>query len=343
MNIFVNDYNDLCHEKVWQALENIKKEANPGYGFDKHCDEARRIIQEKTKGDPDVFFLPGGTITNILGLTANLRPYEAIVTPDTGHIHRHEVGAPEAFGHKLITVPQQDGKITVEGLKEVLKDYGSFYNVLPGILYISNTTELGTIYTYEEMKALYEYAKEIGIYMYIDGARMACAMVAANIKWNQFPEICDAFSLGGTKDGALFGEALIFFNKEMSKNFTFYMKQHGALMAKGFLLGVQYKALLEGEEGKELYLENARIANHMAKLFAKKWKEIGGTFYSTPVSNQIFILIKKTWLEHLEKDNMFEIEDEDVNQEEMAIRLVMTYRTTEEELNSFISQVKNLM
>lgn len=340
MNIFVNDYNDVCHEDIWKAIEEIREEANPGYGFDRHSTEAKALIAEKTGGDPEIFFLPGGTITNILALTAALRPYEAIVTADTGHVVGHEVGAPEAFGHKLIEVPNEDGKLTVENVRETLKHYGPFYNVLPKIIYISNTTELGTVYTYQEMKDLYDYAKEEGLYLYMDGARLASAMAATGLVWSAFQDVCDAFSIGGTKDGALFGEALVVFDKDISENFIWYMKQHGVLMAKGFLLGVQYKALMAGEPGEELYLKNAEKANETAMAFAEKWKEIGGKFYSEPASNQIFIMVKNSWLEELAKNNMFEIEEE--GEEETAIRLVMTYRTTEEELDSFIEDVKRL-
>lgn len=341
MNIFVNDYNDLCHPDVWEALSGLHRESNRGYCFDDHCKRAAELIGEKTGKDPDVYFLPGGTITNILALTHCLMPYEAIVTPDTGHVVAHEVGAPEAFGHKLIPVPNLEGKLTPETVEKALEGYGPFYNVLPKILYLSNTTELGTVYSKEELKALYDFAKERGLYLYLDGARLASAMAAANLTWTDFSEVCDVFSIGGTKDGGLFGEALVFFEKELSKNFHFYMKQHGVLMAKGFLIGAQFEVLLKGEPGEELYVKNGRLANEAAKFLAEKWAEIGEEFYAPFASNQVFLIVRRDLLIPLARTNFFE-EDAIVDDTRQAIRLVTTYRTKKEEILGFIEDYRRL-
>ena len=335
MNIFVNDYNDLCHEKVLEKLNTINKKGNLGYGYDDYTKKAKELIKrDLEKQDVEIEFLAGGTIANIIAVTANLFPYEGIIAANSGHINAHEAGSIEATGKKIETIYSKDGKIYADELELFLDKFSEEHTISPKIVYISQTTEMGTVYTYDEIKNIYDVCLEYGIYLYIDGARMAVGLAASDIEVSDLVNICDMFTLGGTKNGALYGEALVIVSDELKQNVRRYMKQRGATMAKGFVLGAQFIALFE--DG--LYYELGKKSYEMSRYLADRLKEVYLDFYQEPESNQIFLLLNRELIDKLLRNNLFEIMD--YNEEKKIIRLVTSYRTSKEEVDSLIEDIK---
>lgn len=331
MNNFLNDYKDFGNREIYEKIEKIFDKNTSGYGKDEISDRARELLKKEIKRDCDIEFISGGTAANILATTFNLRPYEAVLSAQTGHITHHETGSVEATGHKVVTINTDDGKLKPEKIKELLEDQAEEIDVEIKLIYISNTTEVGTVYTLDEIKEIYELAKENNLYLYIDGARIAHAMASSGVKLSEIAENCDIFSLGGTKNGAIFGEAMIILNDDLKKNFRSYMKQRGAMMAKSFLIGISFETLFE--DG--LYYRNAEHAYKMSRILVEGLKEIG----REPLfgeSNQVFIKSSPEEIEKLSKENIFEVD----NKKESIIRLVTDYRTSEEEVRGFIEGMK---
>ena len=335
MNIFVNDYNDLAHEKVLEKLNSVNKKGNLGYGYDDYTKKAKELIKRDLKNeDVEIEFLAGGTIANIIAVTANLFPYEGIIAANSGHINAHEAGSIEATGKKIETIYSKDGKIYADELELFLDKFSEEHTISPKIVYISQTTEMGTVYTYDEIKNIYDICLEYGVYLYIDGARMAVGLAASDIEVSDLVNICDMFTLGGTKNGALYGEALVIVSDELKQNVRRYMKQRGATMAKGFVLGAQFMGLFE--DG--LYYELGKKSYEMSRYLADRLKEVDLDFYQKPESNQIFLLLDRELIDKLLKNNLFEIMD--YNDEKKIIRLVTSYRTSKEEIDSLIEDIK---
>lgn len=341
MNTFLNDYNDLCHEKIWEKLSTLMTEANVGYGFDKHCENARQLIKDRLNNqDVDVHFVPGGTLANVLGMVNILKRHESIIAPETGHIVNHEVGSIEAMGHKINTIKTEDGKLTGKLVAEKFEEFGDFHGVLPKMVYISNTTETGTVYTKAEIEDIYKVCLEKGLYLYIDGARMAAALASkdCDIKFEDMPNLCDAFSIGGTKNGAVYGEGLVFVAEELKENFIFFMKQNGVLMSKGYVLGAQFEAFFEDD----LYFKLGEQSHAMAELLIEELKKLNVEFYIKPQTNQVFITLDREIIKKLEENNSFEFEAK-VDEKRDAIRLVTCYRTRKEEVLGFIEDLKKYL
>lgn len=335
MNIFVNDYNDLAHEKVLEKLNSVNKKGNLGYGYDDYTKKAKELIKRDLKNeDVEIEFLAGGTIANIIAVTANLFPYEGIIAANSGHINAHEAGSIEATGKKIETIYSKDGKIYADELELFLDKFSEEHTISPKIVYISQTTEMGTVYTYDEIKNIYDICLEYGVYLYIDGARMAVGLAASDIEVSDLVNICDMFTLGGTKNGALYGEALVIVSDELKQNVRRYMKQRGATMAKGFVLGAQFMGLFE--DG--LYYELGKKSYEMSRYLADRLKEVDLDFYQKPESNQIFLLLDRELIDKLLKNNLFEIMD--YSDEKKIIRLVTSYRTSKEEIDSLIEDIK---
>lgn len=335
MNIFVNDYNDLAHEKVLEKLNIVNRKGNLGYGYDDYTKKAKELIKRDLKNENvEIEFLAGGTIANIIAVTANLFPYEGIIAANSGHINAHEAGSIEATGKKIETIYSKDGKIYTDELELFLDKFSEEHTISPKIVYISQTTEMGTVYTYDEIKNIYDVCLEYGVYLYIDGARMAVGLAASDIEVSDLVNICDMFTLGGTKNGALYGEALVIVSDELKQNVRRYMKQRGATMAKGFVLGAQFMGLFE--DG--LYYELGKKSYEMSRYLADRLKEVDLDFYQEPESNQIFLLLDREWIDKLLKNNLFEIMD--YNDEKKIIRLVTSYRTSKEEIDSLIEDIK---
>ncbi|MCD1147600.1 aminotransferase class I/II-fold pyridoxal phosphate-dependent enzyme [Peptoniphilus sp. KCTC 25270] len=336
MNNFRNDYHDLCHPKVLESLLTLQGENNVGYGYDGRTANAIDKIQKRLGKKSPVFFVQGGTAANVLAISFCLLPHKAVIAVDSGHIVHDEVGSIEANGHKVLTIPSEDGKMDPEALEELLNSFGDFHNVLPGMIYISNSTETGMVYTKEEIKKIYDLAKEHEVYLYIDGARMGAGLASeeCDIQFEDMTELCDIFSIGGTKNGALFGEALVFNNEPLAKEFNFYMKQQSSLLAKGYLYGAQFEALFTDD----LLFEIGEQAQEAAKKLAEKLESIGVEFAQRPVSNQIFVNLPTSSLEALAENTQFEIFSE--GKEVSTVRFVTTYETKDEEIESLGEELK---
>ena len=243
---FRNDYSAGAHPAVLEALCATNMELTPGYGTDTYCQEAAEAIRALC-GAPEaaVHFFTGGTQVNKTAIGAYLRPWEAVIAAETGHICVHETGSVEQDGHKVIHCPASDGKLTAEIIRSVLASHSGEHMVVPRLVYISNTTELGTVYTRSELEALHGICAEQGLILYCDGARLGSAMDAGDTAFAHYARFCDAFTIGGTKNGLLFGEALVVTNAALFPFFRHCMKQQGAILAKGRLLGVQFRAVLK--------------------------------------------------------------------------------------------------
>ncbi|MDD7363200.1 MAG: aminotransferase class I/II-fold pyridoxal phosphate-dependent enzyme [Peptoniphilus sp.] len=328
---FRNDYHDLCHPAVLEKLKTLQEEGNIGYGYDPHCERAADLICDAIGERLPVHFVPGGTAANALALGFRLLPHEAVVSADSGHIVSDEVGAIEAGGHKIVTVETEDGKYDPEKLEEFLNTFGSFHNVLPGIIYLSNATETGRVYTKEELAEIRRVADRHELPVYIDGARMGSALTseACDLTLSDYPKYADIFSIGGTKNGALYGEALVFGDKRLAEEFIYYQKQRSLLLAKGFALGAQFEALFE--DG--LFFDIAKTANAMASVLYDKLSEAGYAPMYPLESNQIFVEVEGEKLEKLAEGGQFEVIEKGAKS---IVRFVTSYQTRPEEVDALI-------
>ncbi|WBW49962.1 beta-eliminating lyase-related protein [Peptoniphilus equinus] len=328
MNIFLNDYNDIGHKAVLEKLQTIEKCGHYGYGYDIYTAQAKALIRKEVDDESvAVEFVSGGTMANIIALTSSLRGYEGIIAARTGHINAHEAGSIEATAHKIEGIDTEDGKLTAALLEKKIAELTEEHHIVPRVVYISQTTELGTVYQLQELERLYDVTTKAGLYLFIDGARMAAGLAASNVGIGDLPRVCDMFTLGGTKNGALFGEAVVVKEERLKAGLRHYMKQRGAVMAKGFLLGAQFEALFDNG----LYYELGRRA-HQAAMDLAKAIQNRVTFYMPPVSNQIFIRYPADKIDALKVNNLFEVMP--LNETERVLRFVTTYRTKPEEIES---------
>ena len=343
MIYFRNDYSEGAHPKVLQALVETNLVSTPGYGCDEYCACARELLRERFAcPNADVHFLVGGTQTNLTAAAAFLRPWEAIIAADTGHIAVHETGAIEATGHKVYVVPGVDGKLTSDAIRTAVRDHQSGteeHMVLPRMVYVSDSTELGTIYTRAELQALSDTCRELGLYLYLDGARMAMALTAQgnDLVPEDFAQLCDAFYLGGTKNALLFGEALVIVNNALKPYFRNVMKQHGGMLAKGRLLGVQFAAILQDD----LWLQTARHANELAQRLAAALTAMGVPLYAASPTNQVFPIFTNAQVEALRQNFSFEFIAR-VDENHSAIRFVTSWATRPEDVETLLEAVRSL-
>ncbi|WP_067140522.1 threonine aldolase family protein [Oceanivirga salmonicida] len=340
MLFFLNDYGDGAHPKVLDALVKTNYEYTLGYGEDKYCIKAKKIIREKLNcKNADIHFLVGGTQTNLITISHILKPYEAVIACNTGHISVHETGAIEATGHKIIEVPGKDFKVTVEDIKTELKKHESFHMVKPKLVFISNTTELGGIYTKKELEKLSKVCRENDLYLFLDGARISSAIACekSDLELKDYAKYCDAMYFGGTKSGLLFGEAVILINDKIKENFKFYTKQRGGLLAKGRLLGIQFIELFKNN----LYLKIGEHSNKMAMKMKKALVEKGIELVSDTYTNQIFVYLNDEKIKKLSKKVLFTV-DFCPNRDEKIVRFVTSWGTKEEEVDKFIEIIKKM-
>lgn len=333
-----NDYGLGAHPEILAALTNTNLDYADGYSVDPYCDGAADLIRQKIQAPgSDVHFLPGGTLTNLTAIAAFLRPHEAVISPETGHICLHETGAIEATGHKVIHVPSADGKIRPDQIEKVMVFHEDEHYVKPRLLYISDSTETGLVYTRGELEALRAVCDRHHLLIYLDGARLAMALTAAgnDLALPDFPRIADAFYIGGTKCGLLFGEALVITNESLKEDFRFLIKQRGGLMAKGRLMGVQFDALLRND----LYFRLGSHANQLAGMLAEGIKKAGYTFAVEPATNLIFPVFPDALIEDLRKKVMFE-GWQSYGDGTSAIRLVTSWGTAEQEILDFLDLIR---
>ena len=338
---FESDYLEGAHPKIMERLMESNFDQTPGYGNDTYCEKAREVIKNLCKReDADVHFLVGGTQTNTTVIAAALRPYQGVVCADTGHINVHETGAIEATGHKVIGLPSVYGKITADHIAKVmeahLQDDSFEHMVQPGMVYISHPTEVGTLYTKQELSNLSEVCRKYNIPLFLDGARLGYGLTseANDLSIEDIANYCDVFYIGGTKVGALFGEAVVICNESLKKDFRYSIKQRGGMLAKGRLLGIQFLTLLE--DG--LYFEIANHANQLAMKIRRACEEKGYPFFMDSYTNQQFPIIPNEKLKELEKAFSYSFW-EDVDAEHSAVRFCTSWATKEEDVNALIAKL----
>ena len=343
---FMNDYSEGAHPQILELLLKSNLEQNIGYGKDVHCDKAKEYIKKEMKReDVDIHFIPGGTQVNLLAVSSFLRPHQGVISADTGHVNGHETGAIEATGHKIIAVPCKDGKLTTDAIIKILEDHSSEHMVQPKMVYLSDTTELGTIYTKPELLAIHDLCKQKELILFLDGARLASALTCKSndLTLELIAQLVDVFYIGGTKNGALLGETLVICKEDLKQDFRFLMKQRGTLMAKGFVIGIQFEALFEPNNSSELlYYQLGHHANRMAEKLAETLLDLGYDFYAPVCSNQLFPIVPNKLLDKMAEKFRFSIQNK-VDEKNSTIRLVTSWATTMEsveELQKFITENK---
>ncbi len=340
MYSFANDYSEGAHPRILAALMETNLEQNAGYSLDAHTEHAiEQIRQEIRCPRADVHILVGGTQTNTLAISSALRPHQAVIAAATGHINVHETGAIEACGHKVLTAEAPDGKLTPDRIRPILARHTDEHMVQPKMVYISNSTEIGTQYAKAELEALSQFCRRNGLYLFLDGARIGAALTSASndLTMADFAALTDAFYIGGTKNGALFGEALVIINDALKQDFRFLIKQHGAMLAKGWLLGIQFEELFRDH----LFYDLAAHANEMAVRLRAALIARGYTFAYPPQTNQLFPVFSNDEILLLEKNFLFH-PDQAVDDSHTSIRLVTSWATTDESIDAFIRALDEL-
>ena len=338
---FKNDYAEGAHPRVLETLIQSNLIQQNGYGLDDYSESAEIIIKQKINNHKaKVFLVSGGTQANLIVISAFLRPHESVVSAATGHIFTNESGAIEATGHKVNAIETSTGKITPEDIQKILDVHQNKpHQVKQKMVYISNSTEVGTIYSKKELIDLYQFCQENNLYFFVDGARLGHALTAENndLTLEDFGKYTDAFYLGGTKNGALIGEAIIINNERLQEEFGFHLKQKGALLAKGRLLGIQFQELLKDD----LYFDLARHANQQAMKIKEAFKQIGCEFLSETFTNQIFPILNLSQIEKLSVNFDFYVWKK-LSEEKSAVRLITSWATPNDIIEKFITEIKNL-
>lgn len=309
-----------------------------GYGADKYCESTKAKIRKACElENADVYFLVGGTQTNVVVINSMLQSYEGVIAAETGHISVHEAGAIELTGHKVLTLPHHNGKINVNEVKEYLQTFYADENhehmVFPGMVYVSHPTEYGTLYTKNELTEISEICKKYKIPLFLDGARLAYGLMAkdTDVTLPDIARLCDVFYFGGTKVGALLGEAVVFTKNNTPKNFVTRIKQHGALLAKGRLLRVQFDTLFSNNLYKRIGKHTINLSEKLKNILHEK----NYKFYLESPTNQQFIIIENIKMEELEKKVSFSFWEK-YDEKYTVIRLVTSWATTEKDLNELV-------
>ena len=341
MILFNSDYTEGAHPRIMQRLMETNLEQTVGYGEDEYCEAARAAIRKVCDApEADVHFLVGGTQANFTVISSALRSFQGVLCADSGHINVHETGAVEATGHKVLALPGLDGKITAKQVKAAYdlhwNDASHEHIAQPKMVYISHPTELGTLYTKAELEALHEVCRECGLYLYLDGARMGYGLMApgTDVTLADVAKYCDVFYIGGTKVGALFGEAVVICNPLLKPDFRYCIKQHGGMLAKGRLLGVQFLELFR--DG--LYDEISKHAIDMAMLLKDGLTKKGYTFFKESVTNQQFIILDDTKLEEITKKYGVTYQER-YDESRSVIRLCTSWATKEEDIKTFLEDM----
>lgn len=336
---FKNDYSEGCHPNILQALLQCNLEQQAGYGEDEYSLKAKEFIKEKIKRtDSDVYFVSGGTQANLIVISSVLKPYQCAISASTGHILNNETGAIEATGHKIISIETEDGKLRPSDIIPVLENHRNVpHQVMPKLVYISNSTELGTIYQAQELEELSEFCKQNRLYLFMDGARLGHGLTSeiSDLTLEKVAELTDIFYLGGTKNGALIGEAVVINNPDLQEDFAFNIKQKGALLAKGRLLGIQFMELMKDN----LYFDLATHANQQAMKIKNALQEKGVEFLSDTYTNQIFPILNNKLIQILSENFEFYVWKK-IDEEFSAIRLITSWNTGDEPVNEFIKIIK---
>lgn len=344
MNMFMfhNDYNECCHPAVMERMIQMQSVQMQSYGLDTACADAADRIKSLCKNDQlSVHFLVGGTQTNLTVIAASLRPHHAVLGVQTAHINVHETGAIEATGHKVVALQSDDGKLTAEQIESAVQaqlcDEAAEHGVKLKLVYISNSTELGTIYTLSELEKISSTCRKYGLYLYMDGARLSYALRAKDndVTLADLARLCDAFYMGGTKCGAMFGEAVVISNPVIAEDFRYLIKQRGGMLAKGWLLGLQFDALLKDD----LYFEIAEHANKLADQLRNTLKKLGYRQLIANTTNQVFPVLPNQLLEMLSKEFTF-THQETVDNSNTAVRFCTSWATTQESMDALCAALE---
>jgi threonine aldolase len=338
MYSFKNDYSEGAHPDIIDALVRSNNNQEEGYGLDRHSLNATSLIKNLVAdSEAAVHLISGGTQTNLIAISSFLRPHEACITVASGHIATHETGAIEATGHKLLTIEGVDGKLSPELITPVLEEHHFEHMVKPKLVYISNPTEVGTVYTKDELTSLADYCRKHDLLLYLDGARLGSAIACreAELDLQTVYSLTDAFFIGGTKIGALLGEALVVRNPFLKDELRYLIKQRGALLAKGRILGIQFEELFRDN----LYFRLSEHANDMAQLIAKELASLGCSFWIDSPTNQIFPIMDNCVIEALFLKYEFYVWAK-VDDNNSAVRLVTSWATLPEKVEDFIQNYK---
>lgn len=331
MIFFRNDYGEGCIEPILELLKKSNEESHPGYGQDDYTSKAAEMIRAKMPDTQvDVHFIVAGTLANLTSIRHLLRPHEIVLSADTAHIFVHEAGAVEASGHKIRIISNSNGKLTGASVEkkylEIHDDPNYFME--PKLVYISNATELGTVYTRAELEGLRAVCDKYNMYLMMDGARIGAALMSGvDYDFNDLAKWCDIFTIGGTKNGALFGEAIVISNPSIKPYFRYIQKQSGALLAKGWLLGLQFIGLFENDD----FFKCAKHANDMAQDVQNEIIKLGYPLYMKSSTNQIFVVLNPVQYEYLKERVDFEVWGQWDN--DIIIRLVASWHTTQDEID----------
>jgi threonine aldolase len=341
MYSFKNDYSEGAHPRILNALIESNLEQVDGYGEDIYTQKAVELLKQKIGlSNIDIHLLSGGTQTNLTAISAFLRPHEAAIAASTGHILVHETGAIEATGHKVISLETADGKLNPSLIEAALKAHTDEHMVKPKLVYISNTTEIGSIYNKAELRQISKFCRENNLILFMDGARLGSALSSEenDLELSDLGALVDAFYIGGTKNGALIGEALVICRDSLKEDFRFHMKQKGALLAKGRLLGIQFLELFRDN----LYFELAAHANNMANLLKEGISKEGFKFLTQSPSNQLFPILPDRLISELQKKYSFYVWEK-IDEDSSSIRLVTSWATKEAAVTEFIEDMKNIL
>ena len=338
---FLSDYNEGCHPNILRALEKTNLEPQLGYGEDKYSLKAKELLKKKIKNyNVNIYLIPGGTQVNLIVASSILKPYESVITASSSHIVNNEAGAIEMTGHKVNIIHTDTGKITKEDIQVVLNNHLSYpHMVKPKIVYISNATEMGTIYDKQELKQLYTFCKEKELYLFLDGARIGNVLCnkESMLTLQDISDYTDIFYIGGTKNGALLGEAIVVNNNKLQKDFLVNIKQRGALLAKGRLLGIQFIELFK----ENLFYDLARHANLMSTKIRDNLKELGYSFLTNGNSNLLFPIFPINLIVKLEKKYSF-YRWKVIDKNYVVIRLVTSWATEEKRVDEFLNDIRQL-
>ncbi len=338
---FLDDYSEGCHPRILESLSKTNLVQQTAYGDDEYSEKARSLIHEQIKSSEiPVFFVAGGTLANIIISSASLRSHEAVIAAHTGHIVVRETGAIEATGHKIISVQSDDGKLTPEAINTAVANNAHFPHMArPRLVYISNATETGTVYTKAELQALSLVCKDNGLLLLLDGARLGVALTAGvnDLSLADVAKLTDIFWIGGTKAGALIGEAIVIPNPELAKDFAFHIKQRGGLLAKGRLLGIQFMELFS--DG--LFFELTQHTNTMAQKLSDSITALGYRLAAPTESNQVFLILPDTLIASLKVNYDFYVWEK-VDKQHSVTRMVTSWATDEKQVDALIAEIKKL-
>lgn len=337
---FKNDYSEIAHKNILDLLYKASNEQNNGYGLDDHSMKAKALIKYHLKKENvDIHFLTGGTSCNKIAISHILRPHQAVISVASGHINVHETGAIEATGHKVLTVKGVNGKITRDEIIDIVRSHTDEHMVMPKMVYISNSTEIGTIYKKNELEEIYSICKELGLYLYLDGARLGVALTSNenDLTLEDIANLTDIFYIGGTKNGAMLGEALVIINEDIKEDFRYSIKLNGGMLAKGFVVGIQFEALFSNN----LFFDLAKSTNEKAMLLKNGLQKLGIELEFDSPTNQQFLILDDNVVEQLKKNYKFEIWEKQRNK--TIIRLVTSWATTSEAVTTLLDDLVILL